>query len=68
MKLYAITADYRPNNPKKPVYYVKAKNKLEAKRKFEFYCSWLKVYEVKKLAEEDAQKIIDDGPYKHIVF
>lgn len=55
---YIITADYRPKNPNKPTYLVRAENKREAKKRFEETYSWLKVYHVeetnKKYAEKDA--------------
>jgi len=34
-RLYRITADYRPSNPKKPTYYVVGYSKQEAKKKFQ---------------------------------
>lgn len=66
MKLYEITADYRPNNPDKPKYYVYGENKIEAKQRFSKCISWLKIYEVTELDEATAEKIISE-PMKHIV-
>lgn len=55
MSFYIITADYRPKNPNKPTYIVRAKNKRDAKRKFEFTYPWLKVYHV-----EETSKIYEE--------
>ena len=65
--LYAITADYRPKNPNKPIYYVMAKSRREAKQKFQNMISWLKVYDIKELNKDESNKIITDGPLKHIM-
>ena len=40
---YKITADYRPNNPNKPIYYVMAHDKKSAKKTFSEVISWLKI-------------------------
>ena len=45
---FIVTADYRPNNPNKPTYYVRAENKRECKKKFERWFPWLKVYDVQE--------------------
>ena len=66
-ELYRVIADYRPNNPTKPDYYVFSDNKTEAKKKFNSWCSWLTVYEVEKLDEKSAEQIISE-PDKHIIF
>ena len=68
MSLYAVTADYRPNNPNKPIYYIYAESPREAKQKFQSIVTWLKVYDVVELDKGEADKIIADGPMKHIVF
>ena len=57
MKLYEITADYRPSNPNKPKYYVYGKNKTESKQRFSKYISWLKIYGVTELDEVTTEKI-----------
>lgn len=62
--LYEVTADYRPQNPNKPKYYVIANNKREAKRKFSDLITWLKIYEVKEI--ENGDEIISH-PEKHII-
>ena len=56
--MFEITADYRPNNPNKPKYYVLADSRREAKEKFEQIISWLKVYTVKTVDEDLAEKIL----------
>lgn len=55
-KYYRVTADYRPNNPKKPTYDFKVKDsatKKQMKEYFEQVYSWLKVYEVKEIEESE---------------
>lgn len=55
-KYYRVTADYRPNNPKKPTYDFKAKdsaNKKQMKEYFQQTYSWLKVYEVEEINESE---------------
>ncbi len=71
--LFVVTADYRPNNPNKPHYYVvidsdanmKKMRKL-AQRKFEDRISWLKVYDVKKVEEQEAEEILKN-PLRHTI-
>lgn len=62
MSFYIITADYRPKNPNKPTYIVRAKNKRDAKKRFESTYSWLKVYRVEetsKIYEEKDAILLD---------
>jgi len=66
MRLYEVTADYRPANPNKPKYYVVADNKKDAKAKFSAVISWLKIYAVELVNEEFADYIISK-PEKYIV-
>ena len=65
--LYAITADYRPKNPNKPIYYVFAQNRKQARQKFTNTITWLKIYDIQELSEEEAYKIVSEGKYKHII-
>lgn len=65
-KLFKITADYRPRNPNKPSYYVIAKDKTEAKKKFMAKISWLKIYSCDLLDESTAGNIVSH-PEKHII-
>ena len=65
-KLFKITADYRPRNPNKPSYYVVAKDKTEAKKKFMAKISWLNIYTVDLLDETETEAIISH-PEKHII-
>lgn len=64
--VYEITADYRPRNPDKPKYYVVAKTKIEAKKKFMAKISWLKIYTVDLLDETETEAIISH-PEKYII-
>lgn len=66
VKLFEITADYRPNNPNKPVYYVLADCKKEAKKRFNNIISWLKVYSIIEIDEVVAENILNN-PMKHII-
>lgn len=65
-KLYKVIADYRPNNPNKPDYYVYAESKKQAKKKFQNLFTWLKVYEVSELTDDDIERISSE-PRKHII-
>ena len=65
-ELYVITADYRPNNPNKPKYYVVASSKKEAREKFSRLISWLKIYGVEVVDPSKSIHIINH-PEKHII-
>lgn len=65
-ELYVITADYRPNNPNKPKYYVVASSKKEAREKFSRLISWLKIYGVEAVDPSESVHIINH-PEKHII-
>ena len=67
MNLYAVTADYRPSNPNKPVYYVLAVSKAEAKRIFQSRISWLKIYDVALIDDDTRKQEIINNPRHHIV-
>lgn len=57
-KYYRITADYRPNNQKKPTYDFCVKDNVTKKQMKEWFqkvYSWLKVYNVEEIAKEDAR-------------
>jgi ribosomal protein L23 len=57
-KYFRVTADYRPNNPKKPTYDFCVKDnatKKQMKEYFQSVFSWLKVYSVEEIAKEDAR-------------
>lgn len=64
--LFEISADYRPQNPNRPVYYVLANCRREAKKKFNSIISWLKVYSVAEVDKDVAKEILDN-PMKHII-
>lgn len=56
-KYFRITADYRPNNPKKPTYDFCVKDnvtKKQMKNWFQQTYSWLKVYNVEEITKEIA--------------
>jgi len=65
--LFAITADYRPNNENKPVYYVLAPNRRKAKSKFKEVITWLTIYDCKRIRQEDKIQYIMEHPDKHII-
>ena len=65
--IYAVTADYWPNNSKKPIYYVVAKDKKTAKKKFNNTISWLKIYKVEKLSDEQVEELASKSRYEYIL-
>ena len=65
--VYKITADYRPNNPNKPIYYVMARNKASAKETFSKIISWLKIYACEECDKEEEDRIMND-PCHYFVF
>lgn len=65
--LFAITADYQPNNENKPIYYVLALNRREAKIKFKETFTWLKVYDCIRIRQEDKIKDIMEHPDRYII-
>ena len=64
--MYVVTADYRPNNHNKPRYYVIAASMKEARAKFSAVISWLKIYNVELVAENESADIMKH-PDKHII-
>ena len=66
-KLYRIIADYRPNNPVKPKYYVIAYSKQEAKKKFQSLISWLKIYEIEEVTKDEDITEIISNPRHYII-
>ena len=68
MKLFKIFADYRPKDKvRKHWYYVAAKNKSEAKKKFINIIPWLDVYEIEECDEQTVQDVLADWD-AYIVF
>ncbi len=61
MKLFRITADYRPKNDHKPQYYVYGEDKNKAKTRFNSLVPWLTIYGVDELTDEEAQTIGADA-------
>ena len=43
MKLFRITADFNPETPDDPCYYVYAENRTEASSRFKSLISWLHI-------------------------
>ena len=66
-RLYRITADYRPNNPKKPTYYVVGYSKQEAKKKFQDRISWLKIYDIEEILEGEVIAEVMLNPARYII-
>lgn len=66
MKMYEIIADYRPNNPNKPKYYVWADTAKDARMIFTNIISWLKIYSVSVVGDDTAAKI-NQEPAHHII-
>jgi len=56
VKLFKVTADYRANNPNKPIYQVCARNKAECRKAFNNKFSWLKIYEIEEISFKDVDK------------
>lgn len=65
--LFKIIADYRPNNPNKPRYYVIAKDKKSARNRFSEYISWLTIYSCEECDSEEKKRVLGD-PCHHIIF
>lgn len=63
--LFAITADYRPQNPHKPKYYIQCETAKQAKQIFKNYVTWLKIYNVEPCDEETTKRIIAE-PEKYL--
>nr|DAH18438.1 MAG TPA: LysW biosynthesis protein LysW [Caudoviricetes sp.] len=64
--MYKISADYRPNNPDHPTYYVYGGTAKEAKQRLLSICPYFKVYTAEKLDDASAYKIHSD-PYHHCI-
>ena len=65
-KVFQIEADYRPLNPNKPHYYVLAKTKKAAKKRFEEVITWLDIYGITTCDEALATEVIAN-PYRYIL-
>ena len=66
-RVYAVEADYRPNNEHKPVYFVAGKGLIDAKRKFRECASGLKIYRAWMLRPEEVEYLATH-PYKGFIF
>ena len=67
LRLYKITADYRPHNINKPKYYVVGKTAKEAKEKFNNRITWLKIYECEEVVDEKDIADVMLNPARHII-
>lgn len=67
MRLFEIEADYRPWNPDKPRYYVEAKSKRDARRKFKNKMTWLEVYGCEEVTDKEQADYIYAHPEKYIL-
>lgn len=67
MKLFEVTADYRPSNTNKPKYYVSCIDKSQARRMFMQKISWLKIYKIEEVTNDEMMKQIISHPEKNIV-
>lgn len=57
-KIFKVIADYRPNNPNKPCYYVKAGSAQQAKKRFLAFMTWLKIYSIELCDEQETAKVM----------
>lgn len=65
-KLWAVNAGYKKGHIGGLLYYVIAKNKTEAKKKFSSRISWLTVYEVVQVKDKERIEEIYSHPEKYI--
>lgn len=65
--MFAITADYRPDNENKPVYYVLAANRRKAKTKFKDRIPQLTIYDCVRVRQEKRIEDIMGNPDRYIV-
>lgn len=66
-KLFAINADYRPQNKSNSWYYVVAKNSKAAREKFKTRITWLNVYAVKEVLDHAEMNSVILQPLNHII-
>ena len=67
MKLFEIAADYRPSNPNKPKYYVSCIDKSQARRIFMQTISWLNIYKLEEITDDEKIRQIISHSEKYIV-
>lgn len=65
MKLYAITADYRIE-PNEYSYYVLARDRANARLKFESKILWLKIFDITEVTSKELQLEILMNPEHYI--
>ena len=68
MNIFCITADYRKDNQNKPKYYVAAKNKIDAKKKYLGIMPWMKIYDCVELTEEERKEFLSKDKMSYILF
>lgn len=67
IKLYAVNAWYRPEDRGRNWYYVRARNKTEARKRFGAIVTWLDIYEVTETEPQLAEEIMQNRQ-RYIVF
>lgn len=63
-KVWAVTADYRPKNEHKPVYYVIASSAKEAKAVIKSVMNYMKIYECVTINDDKAKEALSDPFYR----
>ena len=67
-KMWAVNAGYRKEDMGRLFYYVIARNKTEAKKRFLSYMGWLDVYGVSQIMDEERIAEIRSHPERYICF
>lgn len=65
-KMWAVNAGYKKEHMGRLFYYVMARNKTEAKKKFLSHMGWLVVYEVSQVKDAERSAEIRSHPEKYI--
>lgn len=63
-KVWAVTADYRPKNEHKPVYYVIANSAKEARAVIKSVMNHMKIYECVTINDDKAKEALSDPFYR----
>lgn len=67
LRMYEVTADYRPENESPPKYYVTADNKKEARQKFKAKISWLKILSCEEVTDQTLVLRVFSMPERYIL-
>lgn len=67
MRLFEIETGYQPNEYEKSYYYVIAKSKRDAKRKFQNKITWLKIYGCEEVTDDTQADYIYAHPERYIL-